>query len=53
MLDINGILITQNFFDKKTYKNSKNLDKNMLCLPTNNNFKLNDIRKICHIINNI
>jgi len=41
------------FFGKKIFKNSKYLEDNILCLPTNKNFTSNDIKKICYLINNL
>ena len=41
------------YFGNKYFKNSKHLESNMLCLPTNKNFSFEDIKKICFLINGL
>ena len=39
------------FFSKNKFKNSQHLERNILCLPVNKYFKINDIKRICKIVN--
>lgn len=41
------------FYSKDKLKNSRYVEKNILCLPLNKNFEINDLRKICKIINSL